>query len=182
MQELQIEYDKELRKERIVHYKELWKELKPLAKYPEPEPLTHDNVKSLAVSLKDWYFTGGGLFLSAGTRERYFDLQDGFKILLQKQAKNWPFDSQKPPLVTLKDYLERPQDWICPDTLLQIAESILDPMCKTIPIKNVAHLQKLGSSLRTSITDDVLTRQDTVLRKSGNERNSKTDINSNIKC
>lgn len=166
-QALQIEYDKELRKERIGCYKELWQKLLPLAKYPEPEPLSYVHAKLLAVSLREWYFAGGGLFLSATARDRYFDLQDGIKILLQKQAKKWSFDSQKPTPSELQKYLDRDSNWKCPDSLLQIAEKAIDPECNTISEELVAYLRKLGSTLRTSMTDDVLTRQDTVLRKSG---------------
>lgn len=123
-QDLQIEYDKDLRSQRISHYKTLWSRTLPLAKYPQSRPLAYDSanksapparferllrkllphddgaedrvvdsIESLSISLRDWYFEGGGLFLSESTRDAYFDLQDGLKIVLQKGEKGegrWP--------------------------------------------------------------------------------------------
>lgn len=119
-QDLQIEYDKDLRSQRISHYKTLWSRTLPLAKYPQSRPLAYDSapparlerllrkllphddgtegrvvdsIESLSISLRDWYFEGGGLFLSESTRDTYFDLQDGLKIVLQKGEKGegrWP--------------------------------------------------------------------------------------------
>ncbi len=166
-QELQIEYDKELRKERIERYKDLLQELLPLAKYPEPKPLTLAEAKLLAESLTKWYFAAGGLVLAATTRDHYFDLQDGIKILLQKQTDQWPFDSQTMAPAALQHYLDRASNWKCPDSLLKIAEAAIDSTCTTIPAGIFAHLRRLGSTLRTSMTDDTLTRQGPLLRKSG---------------
>src|SRR5215208_2073776 len=78
--DLEIEYDKDLRTRRIEYYIELWSYLLPLARYPEAGPLSYDNVQQLSMALRDWYFKGGGLFMSRETRDKYFNLQDGLKI------------------------------------------------------------------------------------------------------
>ncbi len=113
---MRIEYDKDLRSQRISHYKTLWSRTLPLAKYPESPPLAYksapparferllrkllphedgaedrivDSIESLSISLRDWYFEGGGLFLSESSRDTYFDLQDGLKLMLQKREGRW---------------------------------------------------------------------------------------------
>lgn len=78
--QLQVDFDKDLRAERIQSYKKLVMKLARLPKYPEPIPLGFKDTHCLAISLKDWYFEEGGLFLSEQSREKYFDLQDALKI------------------------------------------------------------------------------------------------------
>lgn len=76
-QRLEVEYDIELRNRRIEAYQALWKILEPLAYFSPPSAVTHAAAKELAKALRTWYFEVGGLFLSEGTREAYFDLQKG---------------------------------------------------------------------------------------------------------
>jgi hypothetical protein len=163
-QDLQIEYDKDLRARRINSYTELWKYMRPLAKYPVPESLSYDQVGSLALSFTQWYFSGGGLFLSALARDHYFDLQDGMKIILQNYAREWPFHGDGLTNAALQQYLERAEAWVCPPALMEIAKAAIDTTSTTVPTSVLAQLRKLGSALRTSLTSDVMTRQATVLR------------------
>jgi len=74
--ELEAEYDKDLRTDRLHAYAALWKLLQPLAKYSPPGPLTPEALKQLSVALRQWYFEVGGLYMSTGTRDAYFALQD----------------------------------------------------------------------------------------------------------
>ena len=74
--DLEAEYDIDLRKRRIDAYRALWKELQVLAEYSPPGEITHAGMRRLSVALRRWYFERGGLFLSVGTRDRYFDLQN----------------------------------------------------------------------------------------------------------
>lgn len=74
--ELEAEYDRSLRDDRIAVYQELWKELQPLAKYVRPGPVTYETIHDLSINLRQWYFERGGLYLSEGTRDQYFALQD----------------------------------------------------------------------------------------------------------
>jgi len=89
-QALQLEYDKDLRIRRIESYKELCKRMIVLAKYPKPETLSYARLEELALSFREWYFNDGGLVASKATRDLYFDLQDGLKIILQKHVDKWP--------------------------------------------------------------------------------------------
>jgi len=124
--DLRSEYDKDLRKHRIDHYQKLMAWMVNLPKYPKPEPLTAEGVRTLSLAFRDWYFAGGGLFLSENedpetfseaSRERYFDFQEGCKIVLQKIDKEWKFagDAAKP--ADLRKYFGRDEKWNPPKQL-----------------------------------------------------------------
>jgi hypothetical protein len=82
--ELTIEYDKELRKDRLGAYLKLWPKLKPLARYSPPSPVGHQLVKKTSENMRDWYFDTGGVYLSRESRDRYFKL----KATMQKIIDN----------------------------------------------------------------------------------------------
>ncbi|MFN2453452.1 MAG: hypothetical protein ABR577_04460 [Pyrinomonadaceae bacterium] len=73
--DLTIEYDKELRERRLAAYKELWPRMKPLARYSPERPITYLVVKETSEKMRDWYFGGGGIFLSEESRKPYFALK-----------------------------------------------------------------------------------------------------------
>lgn len=74
--ELEAQYDKDLRMERVKAYTALWKVLQALAKYSRPEPVTASSLMKLSAALRQWYFEVGGIFMSTRTRDAYFALQD----------------------------------------------------------------------------------------------------------
>ena len=55
-QDLEAEYDLALRNERLAAYRELWRELEPLAKYFRAEDVTYRRLRELGVELRSWYF------------------------------------------------------------------------------------------------------------------------------
>jgi hypothetical protein len=73
--ELTIEYDKELRKDRLNAYLKLWPKLKPLARYSPPSPVSHKLVKETSEDMRNWYFDIGGVYLSRESRGPYFELK-----------------------------------------------------------------------------------------------------------
>ena len=75
-EELVAKYDQELRAERVKQYTLLWRATEPLAKYAAPGPVTFASLRQLAIALRQWYFSGGGMFLSDRARDAYFALQD----------------------------------------------------------------------------------------------------------
>ncbi len=164
-QDLQIEYDKDLRNRRINHYNELWKILFPLGKYPEPRRLSHEQLESLGQAIEQWYFTGGGLFLSERTREHFSDLQDGLRITLEKMDDKWNIqtDDEKVLFANLQKHLDRAPNWKCPEQIRHIATADLAQDDSSTTDNLLYHLRKLGSILRTSMANDVLTRQPTIL-------------------
>jgi hypothetical protein len=80
--DLSIEYDKELRQERLKAYKDLWKRLESLAPYSPKKPLTYQLVKSTSEDLRDWYFEFGGIYLSQECRESYFALKESLQRVI----------------------------------------------------------------------------------------------------
>ena len=76
---LQVTFDTSLRDLRLEAYRELWKDLEPLAKYARPEALTRNEARKLAGTLRTWYFETGGIVLSHRTRQDYFALLDGLE-------------------------------------------------------------------------------------------------------
>lgn len=163
--DLQIEYDHTLRDHRIESYKGLLTHLRQLSNYSEPQDLTFDKLSALANTFTDWYYNeGGGLFVTARTRERYLDLQDGINIVLRKQAKDWRLNRKQGEemAVALKRKLDRTEEkWECPAGLIAIAKATVRNAQHTdaIPTTIVNHLRELGSDLRTSMTNDLMTRQ-----------------------
>jgi hypothetical protein len=75
-QDLRAEYDKDLRGRRIPEYIKLWKLTDLFPKYGRTKDPTAADVREFTVSLKDWYFEGGGMLLSKSSRDTYFALQD----------------------------------------------------------------------------------------------------------
>ena len=85
--ELEGEYDSDLRKSRLGVYPSLWCALEPLAKYAREPPGYPDReeIGELSVALRKWYFEKGGLFLSAESRQAYFDLQDALTVVVTSE-------------------------------------------------------------------------------------------------
>lgn len=162
-QDLEIEYDKDLRSRRITHYLELWKLLAPLARYPAPNSLAAQEVARLSVDLKTWYFDRGGLFLSGPTRNRYFALQDACRIVMLKDAGALP-NTQEVKADAVWAALGWTPEWAdSRPTLLALAAAAVIPGEDFLPGDVNATLRDLGSALRTSMAGDVLTRRETAL-------------------
>ncbi|HSU15018.1 hypothetical protein [Longimicrobium sp.] len=69
-------FDTDLRQRRIPEYTELWSLTQLLPRWPRADNVTGQDLRSLSESLRDWYFSGGGMFLSAESFKAYGDLQD----------------------------------------------------------------------------------------------------------
>jgi hypothetical protein len=76
----------ELRDRRLAAYPLVWRETATLSRYPGAE-VTWADLKALHVVLRRWYFTTGGLFLSARSRDRYYEVQEllGAYLLVHMQ-------------------------------------------------------------------------------------------------
>ena len=88
--ELVAQYDRDLRAERVKHYNDLWEATELLAKYSPPEPITRLALEQLSKSLREWYFRGGGMFLSDRARDNYFLLQDSIVEALTRTVAKEP--------------------------------------------------------------------------------------------
>jgi hypothetical protein len=84
--DLAVEYDKELRKDRLTVYLKLWPMLKPLAKYSAPKPASYQIVKQTSEKMRDWYFDVGGVYLSQKSRDPYFKLKGEMQTIIDDRA------------------------------------------------------------------------------------------------
>jgi hypothetical protein len=67
--------DQHLRDERLTHYRVLWKKTGLIPKWPKADDVTYDKLDKLTKELRDWYYDGGGICLSAQAREAYTQVQ-----------------------------------------------------------------------------------------------------------
>ncbi len=80
--DLTVAYSKELHEARLTQYKDLWKQLKPLARYSLERPTTPSIVKATSEGMRDWYFDRGGIYLSRASRGPYFDLKAAMQEII----------------------------------------------------------------------------------------------------
>ena len=84
---LALQYDTELRRERLAVYADLWSRLEVLNKYGRSSSrLSRVDTEKLVADLKRWYFQVGGIYLSEPTRSDYFALQDALQHALASAA------------------------------------------------------------------------------------------------
>ncbi|MEO1089244.1 MAG: hypothetical protein AAFX81_01320 [Pseudomonadota bacterium] len=160
-QTLAIAYDTDLRAQRLRHYTRLWRRTHRLAKYPRLRPMTAAEAAALSATLGRWYFSGGGLFFTEGTRDAFFDLQDGLKLVIERRDVEAAVDTE-----ALRGWLDRPAGWTPPPALLDIARAPIGDPAAPLPDDVVEGLRRLASRLRTAMTEDVLTRAPSALGSS----------------
>jgi hypothetical protein len=67
--------DTDLRVRRIASYQEIWQGTSLLPKWP-PAELNFAQLLEFSAALRDWYFSGGGMYLSLNASAVYRDLQN----------------------------------------------------------------------------------------------------------
>jgi len=166
--EFRVESDRLLQEKRIFHYERLLAVLQNLPKYPEPKPLSLLALRDLTDWLQGWYFGGAGLYMNTDVRNRYFDLQDGLRIVLAKY--NLVSIPGGLGLQTLKVVLDR-KDWEKPPGPIATLSELADPSpeqklkarddAAAVPIASVPTeaLRELGSSLRSAMCGDLMSRR-----------------------
>ena len=115
--DLMVEYDKEIRQKRLVLYQNLWKMLKPLARFTAEEKLTYPKIKETSENMRDWYFDkAGGLYLSKESRKPYFDLKEYLQdIIDDENLKDKKAELSKSQLNKILDYGKRLRDSLSDD-------------------------------------------------------------------
>lgn len=79
-------FDTDLRQRRIPEYTKLWALTRLLPKWPRSENVTGHDLHAFTEALRDWYFSGGGMFLSAESFKAYSGLQDCLAEFLAGQS------------------------------------------------------------------------------------------------
>ncbi len=64
-------------------YPVAWKLTGSFPRRPRTDTATYGSLRALAVSLRDWYYEEGGLYLSGGARRAYTDWQDAVDEVLK---------------------------------------------------------------------------------------------------
>lgn len=79
-------FDTDLRRRRIPEYRKLWTLTGKLPKWPRAENLAGHDLATFVKELRDWYFGGGGMLLSAESYNAYSNLQDRLADYLRANA------------------------------------------------------------------------------------------------
>lgn len=79
--EVSAQVDQQLRTARAEQYKAMWAMTAVLPKWPRRQDATFADLQALREGLRDWYFGGGGLYLSRSSFQRYSQLQDALGTL-----------------------------------------------------------------------------------------------------
>jgi hypothetical protein len=86
--------DEGLRAERLKVYPQLWELTGTLSQWPRT-PMTWVDVQELHTSLRAWYFSTGGLFLSDRARYLYGDVQELLdRLLVRRRDSTADVDEQ----------------------------------------------------------------------------------------
>jgi hypothetical protein len=68
--------DQQLREARADAYKALWSHTGVLPRWPRRQDVTFADLEKLSETLRDWYFSGSGLYLSRESFDRYAEVQE----------------------------------------------------------------------------------------------------------
>ena len=155
--DLEAEFDKELRKERISAYMNLWKHLKILSlthkDNKEIKPLrkvTFRGLEKLMQDMHEWYYESG-IFLSTSSRSNYFNLKNAIIDVLESKG----FD--------VVDLIEKNV------TYLQ-DNDIISKFDTTLPPDRHNDILKKASELRKSLANDIGARRENKLLSHGERK------------
>jgi hypothetical protein len=81
--DLEARYDRELHEARIRAHTEFWKRQEPLTPHAPPKPLTRQTLFDLLVSLRQWYYEEGGIYMSDKSRPACIDLKNDIWDILK---------------------------------------------------------------------------------------------------
>jgi hypothetical protein len=91
-----IQIDVDLRLRRIEAYKPLWQLTNLLPRWPRDPSVTYEQLLEFTKHLRDWYFAGGGMYLSRTTHQSgYYPLQQELERVLS-QSKTGTLSQESP--------------------------------------------------------------------------------------
>jgi hypothetical protein len=70
-----------------------------VARYDRPKPLNVETLTELTVSMREWYFEKGGLYLSEAARTAYFELKDSIQKALGRPEGAREFEQSDIPQI-----------------------------------------------------------------------------------
>jgi hypothetical protein len=79
--------DTDLRTRRIPMYAELWEKTAVLPQWPQNKELEYRDLQQLTLSLRDWYYKSGGMYMSEPAQKAFREVQESIaSVLAHKQA------------------------------------------------------------------------------------------------
>ena len=81
-----IKIDEGLRAKREADYLKLWTLTRLVPKYPRASDVTYGKLGKFSRDMRDWYFDGGGLYLSHQARRAYGEVQDALQSMIREGA------------------------------------------------------------------------------------------------
>lgn len=84
--EMRSKIDEELLHKRTELYKDLWDKTRILPKWPREDNVSYEKLISFSTELREWYFNGGGLYLSRSAQRAYARVQDAICPLSSKRC------------------------------------------------------------------------------------------------
>lgn len=79
--------DESLHERRLESYRRIWQHTALIPKWPRATELTYEELHDLTGTLRDWYFTDGGMYLSHQARRAYGKVQKAFTGVAAKSGK-----------------------------------------------------------------------------------------------
>jgi hypothetical protein len=67
--------DEAVRADRAKYYQLLWQLMGVFPLWPRPNKVTYEELNVFSEAMRDWYFSGGGMYLSKEAREAYEEMQ-----------------------------------------------------------------------------------------------------------
>lgn len=84
--EVGAQIDQDLRNKREAPYRELWRLTGVLPRWPRAEGITYAKLVKRSAELQEWFFNGGGLYLSTEARKSYGNVQDALNRRLAEDT------------------------------------------------------------------------------------------------
>jgi hypothetical protein len=114
---LRTKIDESVRKDRIEVYKEIWRMMDLLPRWPRRDDVTYGKLKELSECFRRWYFERGGILLSVQSRKAYGDIQQSLCDIFQENAQKITEFILRPHYDVLRDLCHAFRDELTEDIL-----------------------------------------------------------------
>lgn len=107
--ELELLYDRDLREKRVAAYQELWRRTKRVPRHRLAGEVTRNTMREVREDWHDWYYDGGGIYMSEAVRSKYFDatqaLEDAADVVDDRVLSPGEYDGVYARVKALRDAL-----------------------------------------------------------------------------
>jgi hypothetical protein len=122
--EKQVELGLDLRSKRETYYRDLWRLTGLLPRWPKASDVTYAKVLERSRNCRDWFFDGGGMYLSKQSRDAYGKVQEELSRLGRENDDVITEDEYKATLELFRVLrLELTTDLLSRSRLLDLSEA-----------------------------------------------------------